>query len=296
MQVSADDEGRGVVVEEKSSAARMLTELVGENGVERTLQVGVGGLGAVAAAAASPNGFGTHIVVARGFEAAAARAQLAEAGLTHRVRLIDDAPEVALPALVADGVAVDLIVLDGTARFETLFIAFLYGDRLLTIGGTLVVGPADRPAVRSLMAFVAQARSYDEVDAEPLVVARKREARAPRDGAPVPRWSTRGPHDVASRDGFAAPDGSETHDRFVDAARYRELSERATALADALIDAERRAAEVLQLRVEAGDLEQALAELRAHHERAQRVLSDIKGSVSWRLTAPLRAAKALVRR
>ena len=54
-------------------------------------------------------------------------------------------------------------------------------------------------------------------------------------------------------------------------------------------------ADVLLARRRIAELESELETLGRHHDRAERALEDIKGSPSWRMTEPLRAAKRLAR-
>jgi SAM-dependent methyltransferase len=88
--------------------------------------------------------------------------------------------------------------------------------------------------------------------------------------------------------------------------QYRELETQYRALERCLVEATSQNA-ALHERVERAervlrDLEASLAEASCHNaalrervERADRVLRDVKASASWRITAPLRAAKRLMR-
>ncbi len=93
----------------------------------------------------------------------------------------------------------------------------------------------------------------------------------------------------------------------------RELERRVDELGGRLLEADGRLARMAEMEVEmreaalAGvELEEAqrrLAELEAAHaeavaerDRAQAVLADVRASVSWRLTVPLRKMKSIVRR
>jgi hypothetical protein len=81
-------------------------------------------------------------------------------------------------------------------------------------------------------------------------------------------------------------------------ARMDELKSRVAELGARLLESEQRSAELLRTRVRLDELELELERARdeltlseAARERAEYSLACINASVSWRLTAPLRAVK-----
>lgn len=72
---------------------------------------------------------------------------------------------------------------------------------------------------------------------------------------------------------------------------------REAALAARLVDAEsdlaRERASIVALEDEASEQRRRADEERARADRAERMLGDVMGSPSWRITRPLRAAKAV---
>jgi hypothetical protein len=68
---------------------------------------------------------------------------------------------------------------------------------------------------------------------------------------------------------------------------------REAALAARLIDAESDLASLVALEAEASEQRRRADKEGARAERAERTLRDVTGSVSWRLTRPLRAARTV---
>jgi hypothetical protein len=154
-------------------------------------------------------------------------------------------------------------------------------------------------------------------------------------GQPVPRWTTAAHRNgdgtspltnassasvtelpAATGSRVSALEPSAAREQFLARARAEELTRRVAELGAALIDAEQRVGELanarlrlketeleldavrhrLQLARSANrELEEQLETSQAAHQRAEHWLARIKSSPSWRLTAPLRAAKTLAR-
>ena len=70
-----------------------------------------------------------------------------------------------LPALEAAGRRIDFAFIDGWHTFDYALVDFFYVDRLLTVGGILVIDDAWwYPALRKLVRYIARHRRYTPVD------------------------------------------------------------------------------------------------------------------------------------
>jgi hypothetical protein len=78
--------------------------------------------------------------------------------------------------------------------------------------------------------------------------------------------------------------------------RAEELEREVQRLSRAVLDAEQVSARALELQRRLDDLEEECARLMEHSGYCERVIDDMQDSVSWRLTKPIRALKALLSR
>jgi predicted O-methyltransferase YrrM len=87
------------------------------------------------------------------------------AGLADRVRVIEERSDAALPQLVAEGVELDLALIDGSHLFDYTLVDFFHADRMLRTGGVVVFHDTWMPAVRQAASFVIENRDYQKLDA-----------------------------------------------------------------------------------------------------------------------------------
>lgn len=89
-------------------------------------------------------------------------ANVLAAGLANKqlFTLIERESFRALPQLVEEGAAVDLIFLDGMHTFDYTLVDFFYADLLLRDGGILVLDDLQMPAVQRVKNFIELNRSY----------------------------------------------------------------------------------------------------------------------------------------
>jgi predicted O-methyltransferase YrrM len=81
----------------------------------------------------------------------------------------------ALPALERAGQRIDFAFVDGWHTFDYAMIDFFYVDRLLNVGGLLVLDDTVYPALQKLARYIASHRRYTAVDhGASLVPTRKR--------------------------------------------------------------------------------------------------------------------------
>jgi predicted O-methyltransferase YrrM len=303
-----------------------LAAVVTEFDCSKTLETGLGrGDSALAIATAhEQRARGEHIAIDADQESdfsLDAVARLRRAGLLHRVQLIPGAAEVALPELLRDGVEIDFALIGGAKRFEDAFVEFLYLDRMLVTGGIMALASPEKRAMVALLEFVAQARAY-ELRLEPcsgfallrkLGQQRTQETPFPSGWGRADELNPHGPSlapengvvagGLASMPRAAYADASRladssTRELHVARAHAARLEARATELGKRLLDAEQRGAELLRTRARLGEVELQLRQTELglqHAQAAERWLADLQSSASWRLTAPLRAAKRRAR-
>ena len=155
--------------------AEELARLARDEGTRSTLETGMAyGISTVAIAAGAVH----HVAIDprqhtswRGIGVLNAE----RAGVAERVRLIEEGSEVALPALVSEGLELDLALVDGLHLFDYALIDFFYCDRMLRIGGLVVFHDTWMPSVQQVADYVLANRAYERVAAgdEHMWVLRK---------------------------------------------------------------------------------------------------------------------------
>lgn len=306
VDVSPLEAERPRVVEELACVAEPseLVAVIDEFGCSRTLQVGLVGVSTVLAIAAAHDrrGGGSHTVIAaRGRDGSGAET-LRRAGLPDGVEVIAARAELALPELLRDGVEIDFALIHGGAPFDQVFIEFTYLDRLLVNGGVIALAGADEAAIRAVLEYVEEARAYERRSlpgAELAILLKLGHQHV--DHVPAARAGGLAGADAgngaqATIDPLAAPGSSASRALFLARARVDELEERVAELGRALVDAEQRAGELVQAHAEMKIIADQLAVSEATRRRLERSLTSITSSPSWRLTAPLRAAKSFLGR
>ena len=148
--------------------AEELARLVRELGARSTLETGMAyGISTVAIASALADG-GRHVAIdpnQRGDFRGIGLLNVQRAGLSDRVRLIEERSDAALPALVAEDVSLDLALIDGMHLFDYALVDFFHADRMLRVGGVVVFHDLWMPAVRQAASFVLANRAYERLDA-----------------------------------------------------------------------------------------------------------------------------------
>jgi predicted O-methyltransferase YrrM len=88
------------------------------------------------------------------------------AGLADRHRLVPDFDYLALPALLREGLRVQLAYIDGWHTFDYTLLDFFYADKMLDVGGVVVFNDCGWPAIHRVTRFVTSHRSYRELDVD----------------------------------------------------------------------------------------------------------------------------------
>jgi predicted O-methyltransferase YrrM len=65
----------------------------------------------------------------------------------------------AMPKLIEGGEQFDFVFIDGNHRFEYTLMDFMYADRLLNLGGCVMLHDPWLPAIRKVMAFIVRNRN-----------------------------------------------------------------------------------------------------------------------------------------
>ena len=90
-------------------------------------------------------------------------ANLDRAGYSRLVEYHDQPSHRALPALEAAGQRIDFAFIDGWHTFDYVMVDFFYVDRMLRVGGIVVLDDTSYPAIRKLARYIATHRSYSAV-------------------------------------------------------------------------------------------------------------------------------------
>lgn len=83
----------------------------------------------------------------------------------------------ALPQLEAQGLRVDFAFIDGWHTFDYAFVDFYFIDKLLNVGGIVVLDDANWPAIRKLCRYIATNHAYTPIcmaDAPDRRISRKK--------------------------------------------------------------------------------------------------------------------------
>ena len=148
--------------------AEELVRLVRETGARSTLETGMAyGISTVAMASATgPDG--RHVAIdpnQRSDFGGIGLLNAERAGVADRVRVVEARSDEALPALVAEGLELDLVLIDGMHLFDYTLVDFFHADRMLRPGGVAVFHDTWMPAVRQAVDFVLRNRAYTRLDA-----------------------------------------------------------------------------------------------------------------------------------
>lgn len=82
------------------------------------------------------------------------------AGFDANLVLIEEGSETALPSLLRAGLKVQAAIIDGWHTFDHTLIDFFYVNRLLEVGGVIVLDDADWPAIARVCSHVSTYPAY----------------------------------------------------------------------------------------------------------------------------------------
>jgi len=85
---------------------------------------------------------------------------LKRAGYQEIIEFLEQPSHLALPSLEARGVKVDFAFIDGWHTFDQALLDFFYADRLLRVGGVVVLDDTDFKSIRKVCRYVVTNRQY----------------------------------------------------------------------------------------------------------------------------------------
>jgi hypothetical protein len=89
------------------------------------------------------------------------RLNLDRAGFPRRYRLHEAPSELCLPRLLEQGQHFELALIDGMHTFEHALVDFFYVNRMLEVGGVVILDDANLPSIRKLVAHIATYDCYE---------------------------------------------------------------------------------------------------------------------------------------
>lgn len=144
--------------------AEVLDGLVRQCRPKRTLEIGMAyGLSTVAIAAALPDEAERHVVIDP-FQSAGwggiGLHTVERAGLTQRVEVVEEPSQSVLASFHTEGREFDFVFHDGSHLFDYLMTDLHFINRMLPVGGTLVIDDLWMPAVRRAASFLITNLDY----------------------------------------------------------------------------------------------------------------------------------------
>ena len=148
--------------------ARALHALVKAARPVRTLEVGLAyGLSALAICQAlEDNGQGHHTAIdpmQHGRWKSIGLENLNRAGLDGRLEFLEERSHRALPRLEAEGRRFDFAFIDGWHLFDYALVDFFHVDRMLEVGGYVVLDDLWMPSMRKVVSYISRNRPYERV-------------------------------------------------------------------------------------------------------------------------------------
>lgn len=80
---------------------------------------------------------------------------LLEAGFSKNFELIERGSEFALPDLCRNGIVADVAIIDGMHTFDHALLDFFYINRLLRVGGVVILDDTGWPSLNRLIRYIA---------------------------------------------------------------------------------------------------------------------------------------------
>lgn len=92
---------------------------------------------------------------------------LKKSGFGDIIEFIDKPSQLALPELEQRNVKVDFAFIDGWHTFDHTLVDFFFVDKILRVGGIMILDDTDWPAVKKLVSFIETNRSYEFIEGTP---------------------------------------------------------------------------------------------------------------------------------
>ena len=144
--------------------AEFISKLIRENGLTRAVEVGCAMGMSSLAIADSLAGEGAFHYIIDPFQKSQWNNigvdNLRKAGFS-RFQLIEDYSEFALPALVKEGIKINFGFIDGWHTFDHTLIDFFYINRMLEVGGIVLIDDVQMPAVSRVARYIYNYPGYE---------------------------------------------------------------------------------------------------------------------------------------
>ena len=95
---------------------------------------------------------------------------LQRASLADRYVFHEEASQLVLPRLAAEGIRIQFAFIDGWHTFDHTLVDFFYLDMMMDVGGVMVLDDVGYPALQRLAHFIVTNRSYTIIDGAPRPV------------------------------------------------------------------------------------------------------------------------------
>lgn len=92
---------------------------------------------------------------------------LKKAGYESIIEFIDKPSHLALPGLESRGIKVDFAFIDGWHTFDHALVDFFLTDKILRVGGIVIIDDSDWSAVQKVCSFISKNRSYEFISGSP---------------------------------------------------------------------------------------------------------------------------------
>lgn len=92
------------------------------------------------------------------------------AGFAPRYRFHEEASQSVLPRLVAEGTRIQFAFIDGWHTFDHTLVDFFYLDRMMDVGGVMVLDDVGYPGLQRLAHFIVTNRDYTFLEGAPRAV------------------------------------------------------------------------------------------------------------------------------
>ena len=86
---------------------------------------------------------------------------LERAGYAGRYTWHEQPSEICLPHMLAQGKQIDFALIDGFHTFDHTLVDFFYVNRMLAVGGIVIIDDIELPAIRKVAAFVNTYECYE---------------------------------------------------------------------------------------------------------------------------------------
>lgn len=92
------------------------------------------------------------------------RFNVQQAGFEKMVQIIEQGSEIALPRLLADGTRIEFAIIDGWHTFDHALIDFFYINRMLSVGGVVLLDDVNYESIHKLVRYLLHYPAYKMIE------------------------------------------------------------------------------------------------------------------------------------